>query len=196
MTMPNLSENLNSLGSGNTAYATEPSQSILETFPNPKAGDDGPSYAIRFSSNEFTSLCPKTGQPDYAVYTIEYHPDEVCIESKSLKLYMGSYRNVGAFMEQITNRIKDDLVAVCKPRSMTVRMEFAARGGIDTTVEAVYSAVGEKMLANARRFSEMFKEAADDISGGVAAGQRPYGTRPPSPNQDVPDHVANPRGSN
>ena len=111
---------------------TKPTKT-LETFPNPKPGRD---YTIRFECPEFTCLCPLTGQPDFATIRIEYVPDALCLELKALKLYLWSYRDEGAFHEAVTNRILDDLVAACQPRSMTVTGEFNVRGGIRTVVAA------------------------------------------------------------
>jgi 7-cyano-7-deazaguanine reductase len=113
---------------------TQPSKS-LETFPNPKPARD---YTIRFDCPEFTCLCPMTGQPDFATIRIEYVPDALCVELKSLKLYLWSYRNEGAFHEAVTNRILDDIVAALSPRSATVIGDFLVRGGIHTTVTAHY----------------------------------------------------------
>jgi 7-cyano-7-deazaguanine reductase len=106
---------------------------ILESFPNPRPGR---SYEIRFECPEFTCLCPKTGQPDFATIRIRYVPDARCVELKSLKLYLWSYRDRGAFHEAVTNQILDDLVATVAPRSMTVEGDFYVRGGIRTVVEA------------------------------------------------------------
>ena len=103
----------------------------LETFPNPNPGRD---YVIRFEAAEFTCLCPKTGQPDFATIRIEYVPDALCVELKSWKLYLWSYRNEGAFHEAVTNRILDDLVAAISPRRARVEGDFNVRGGIHTTV--------------------------------------------------------------
>jgi len=105
----------------------------LETFQNPKAERD---YVIRFDCPEFTCLCPKTGQPDFATLLLEYVPDKSCVELKALKLYVWSYRNEGAFHEAVTNRILDDLVAATTPRFMRLSAEFGVRGGIYTTVIA------------------------------------------------------------
>ena len=110
--------------------ATRPSKQ-LETFPNPRPGRD---YAIHFDCPEFTCLCPVTGQPDFATITIEYVPDALCVELKSLKLYLWSYRDEGAFHEAVTNQICDDLVAALAPRRITVNGKFLVRGGISTTV--------------------------------------------------------------
>lgn len=103
----------------------------LETFPNPAA--DRP-YTIRMRLPEFTCLCPKTGQPDFATMHLEYVPDTRCIELKSLKNYIWSFRNEGAFHEAVTNRILDDLVAATLPRFLRLTAEFNVRGGIYTTV--------------------------------------------------------------
>jgi 7-cyano-7-deazaguanine reductase len=115
-----------------TYMSTKPSTS-LETFPNPNPGRD---YVIRFETAEFTCLCPKTGQPDFATIRLEYIPDGLCVELKSWKLYLWSYRNEGAFHEAVTNRILDDLVAAVSPRRARVEGDFNIRGGIHTTVVA------------------------------------------------------------
>jgi 7-cyano-7-deazaguanine reductase len=108
----------------------------LETFPNPRPGRD---YVIRFETDEFTCLCPKTGQPDFATIRVEYVPDELCVELKSWKLYLWSYRNDGAFHEAVTNRILDDLVDAVKPRRARIEGDFNVRGGIHTTVIAEFT---------------------------------------------------------
>ena len=105
----------------------------LDTFPNPRRGRD---YHIAFDCPEFTCLCPMTGQPDFATIRIRYSPRHTCVELKSLKLYLWSYRNEGAFHEAVTNEILDDLVAALKPRRITVEGDFLVRGGIHTVVEA------------------------------------------------------------
>ena len=107
----------------------------LETFPNPTPGRD---YEIRFECPEFTCVCPMTGQPDFATIRIAYTPDQLCVELKSLKLYLWSYRNEGAFHEAVTNRILDDLVDAVRPRKMEVTGDFFVRGGIHTVVVARY----------------------------------------------------------
>jgi 7-cyano-7-deazaguanine reductase len=112
--------------------ATRPSKS-LETFPNPQPRRD---YTIRMRIPEFTCLCPKTGQPDFATLLLEYVPDATCVELKSLKLYVWSFRDEGAFHEAVTNRILDDLVAATRPRFMRLTAEFNVRGGIYTTIVA------------------------------------------------------------
>ena len=104
----------------------------LDTFPNPKRERD---YHIAFECPEFTCLCPRTGQPDFATLRIRYVPDELCVELKSLKLYLWSYRNEGAFHEDVTNQILNDLVAALSPVSMTVTTDWLVRGGIHTTVK-------------------------------------------------------------
>jgi 7-cyano-7-deazaguanine reductase len=115
---------------------TKPSKS-LETFSNPRPERD---YTIQFDCPEFTCLCPMTGQPDFARIRIEYVPDRLCVELKSLKLYLWSYRDEGAFHEAVTNRILDDLVGATAPRRMKVTGEFAVRGGITTLVVAEHVA--------------------------------------------------------
>jgi 7-cyano-7-deazaguanine reductase len=105
----------------------------LETFANPRPGRD---YEIRLEASEFTCLCPKTGQPDFATLRIRYVPAERCVELKSLKLYLWSFRQEGHFHEAVTNRILDDLVRALAPRRMTVEADFFVRGGIHTVVEA------------------------------------------------------------
>jgi 7-cyano-7-deazaguanine reductase len=117
---------------------TRPS-SELETFPNPDTGSD---YTIHIRVPEFTCLCPRTGQPDFATLYIDYVPDRQCVELKSLKLYIWSYREEGAFHEAVTNRILRDLVAACSPRFTRVRAEFNVRGGIYTTVVAEHRQAG------------------------------------------------------
>jgi len=114
--------------------STQPSRD-LETFPNPKPERD---YEIRMKCPEFTCVCPKTGQPDFATIRIRYVPDQTCIELKSLKLYLWSFRDQGAFHEAVTNQILDDLVAAVSPRQMTVEADFYVRGGIHTVVEVAY----------------------------------------------------------
>ena len=111
---------------------TSPSRE-LATFPNPSPQRD---YEIRFDCPEFTCVCPMTGQPDFATIRIAYVPDRLCVELKSLKLYLWSYRNEGTFHEAVTNRILDDLVAALKPRRCEVVGDFLVRGGIHTIVVA------------------------------------------------------------
>lgn len=111
---------------------TQPSKE-LEVFPNPRPGRG---YTITMECPEFTCLCPRTGQPDFATIRVRYVPDALCIELKSLKLYLWSYRNVGTFHEAVVNTILDDLSAACKPRFMEIVGDFFVRGGIHTTVKA------------------------------------------------------------
>ena len=122
------------LGKSEAQLPTSPAEARLETFPNPARRD----YRIRFETADFTSLCPVTGQVDFAQITIEYVPNELCIESKSLKFYLASYRNERAFNEAVTNRILDDFVRACSPREAVVTAEFSARGGIALTVRAEF----------------------------------------------------------
>jgi len=117
---------------------TQPSRE-LELFPNPQPARD---YTIRIDIPEFTCLCPKTGQPDFATLTLEYIPDRQCVELKSLKLYVWSFRNEGAFHEAVTNEILDDLVKATHPRFMRLSAVFNVRGGIGTTVVAEHRAEG------------------------------------------------------
>ena len=112
--------------------STRPSKA-LETFPNPQPGRD---YTIRIKAPEFTCLCPKTGQPDFATLHLEYVPDKLCVELKSLKLFLWSFRDEGAFHERVTNEILDDLAKATKPRFMRLTAEWYVRGGIYTTVVA------------------------------------------------------------
>ena len=111
--------------------------STIETFPNPRPGRD---YQIDIRCPEFTSVCPKTGLPDFGEIRISYIPDQRCIELKALKYYLIEFRNRGIFYENVTNHILDDLVAACQPRRMTVVGDFSVRGGIKTSVTATYEA--------------------------------------------------------
>jgi 7-cyano-7-deazaguanine reductase len=112
-------------------------RSILEAFENPNPNRD---YQVQFVFPEFTSLCPVTGQPDFATITVRYVPDKLCVEMKSLKLYFFAYRNKGIFYEAVTNTILDDLVALLNPRRMTVIGDFAVRGGTAGTITVDYEA--------------------------------------------------------
>ena len=114
--------------------STKPSKE-LATFANPEPKRD---YVISCETDEFTCLCPVTGQPDFAHIKIQYVPDRLCVELKSLKLYLWSYRDEGAFHEAVTNKILNDLVAAITPRWMEVSAKFKVRGGIDTTVTATH----------------------------------------------------------
>ena len=116
------------------------SAALLETFPNPRPER---AYEIAIACPEFTSVCPKTGLPDFGEIRITYTPGDRCIELKSLKYYIIDFRNRGIFYETVTNQILDDLVAACQPQRMTIIGDFSARGGIKTLVTATYVAGGE-----------------------------------------------------
>jgi 7-cyano-7-deazaguanine reductase len=116
-------------------------RAILDTFANPRPGRE---YEIAFGFPEFTSVCPVTGQPDFATIDISYVPDRLCVEMKSLKLYFLAYRSMGIFYEAAVNQILDDLVAVLRPRRMSVVGRFAVRGGTAGTVTASYGRPGRK----------------------------------------------------
>jgi 7-cyano-7-deazaguanine reductase len=122
---------LTKLGAPASYRFDEPGPDLLEAFPNRYPGRD---YVITFEHPEFTSLCPMTGQPDFAAITVQYAPGKRCVESKSFKLYMCAFRNHGSFMESVTNKIADDLIAVLAPRRMTVTGTFNVRGGTGITV--------------------------------------------------------------
>jgi len=113
---------------------------ILETFDNHNQERE---YKIEHIATEFTSLCPKTGQPDFATITLEYNPNKLCIELKSYKLYLNSYRNDGIFFEAVTNKIMDDLIEVLQPSYMKVNAKFNVRGGISSVVEVEYDEFAE-----------------------------------------------------
>jgi 7-cyano-7-deazaguanine reductase len=117
------------------------SSETLDTFPNPQPGRD---YEIAVRCPEFTSVCPKTGLPDFGEIRITYVPDQLCIELKSLKYYLIGFRNKGIFYENVTNQILDDLIAACRPRRMTVVGDFSVRGGIKTEVTARYDQAAAK----------------------------------------------------
>jgi 7-cyano-7-deazaguanine reductase len=123
------------LGRTQAGIPASPAVAPLETFPNPAPGRN---YRIHFETDDFTSVCPVTGQPDFARIDIDYVPDRLCVESKSLKFYLASYRNERAFNEAVTNRILDDFVKACGPREAIVTAQFSARGGIALTVRAEY----------------------------------------------------------
>jgi 7-cyano-7-deazaguanine reductase len=110
---------------------------IVETFPNPARGRD---YVIEHVANEFTSVCPKTGQPDFGTVTVRYVANEACLELKSLKIYLQSYRNRGIFYEALTNEILDHLVRCCAPRWMEIETRWSVRGGIQSVVRARHGA--------------------------------------------------------
>jgi 7-cyano-7-deazaguanine reductase len=135
MTAPKktLKSKLRLLGRSETTTPSKPLAATLETFPNRFRKRR---YWISFDCPEFTSMCPVTGQPDFAAIQIRYVPDALCIETKSLKFYLASYRNTRSFNEEIVNRILEDLVTACAPRHLEVHGEFSARGGISVTVDA------------------------------------------------------------
>ena len=120
------------LGRNEARIPASPTEATLETFPNPTRRN----YRIHFETSDFTSLCPVTGQADFAKIEIDYIPGKRCVESKSLKFYLASFRNERGFNEAITNRILDDLIRACQPRDASVTASFSARGGIALTVRA------------------------------------------------------------
>lgn len=122
------------LGRSEARLPSSPEEARLETFPSPSKRP----YRIRFETSDFTSLCPVTGQMDFAQIVIDYVPDKLCVESKSLKFYLASFRNECAFNEAVTNRILDDFVAAVSPREAVVIAEFSPRGGMGLTVRAEY----------------------------------------------------------
>jgi 7-cyano-7-deazaguanine reductase len=123
------------LGHSEAKIPSSPAGAHLETFPNPAPERN---YQIQFETDDFTSVCPVTGQPDFARIDIDYVPDRLCVESKSLKFYLASYRNERAFNEAVTNHILDDFVKACAPHEAVVTAQFSARGGIALTVRAEY----------------------------------------------------------
>jgi 7-cyano-7-deazaguanine reductase len=143
-------DDLTILKRSGTAVAGAPEKAKLESFPNKYPARD---YVVEFDCPEFTSVCPITGQPDFARIKITYTPDLKCLESKSLKLYLFSFRNVGMFHEEITNRILDDLVAAIEPRWARVRGFMNPRGGISIDVTAEYSKPGNTSRSEASNLS-------------------------------------------
>jgi 7-cyano-7-deazaguanine reductase len=123
------------LGHSDVKLPDSPSKARLETFPNPAPQRN---YRIHFETDDFTSVCPVTGQPDFARIDIDYVPDRLCVESKSLKFYLASYRNERAFNEAVANHILGDFVKACAPREAVVTAQFSARGGIALTVRVAY----------------------------------------------------------
>src|SRR3954451_3233960 len=134
MAKHNKSRGLTLLGKSETRLPRSPAEAKLETFPNPAKRN----YRIRVETADFTSLCPVTGQMDFAQITIEYMPANLGVESKSLKFYLASFRNERDFNEAVTNRILDDFVRACSPRNASVSAEFSARGGIALSVRAEF----------------------------------------------------------
>src|SRR5437870_7308654 len=135
MARPKRAGQLTRLGRTDAKLPASPGDARLETLPNPAPNRN---YWIHFETDDFTSVCPVTGQPDFARIDIDYVPDRLCVESKSLKFYLASYRNEHAFNEAVTNRILDDFVKACAPREAIVTAQFSARGGIALTVRAEY----------------------------------------------------------
>jgi len=138
------------LGRSDATLPASPASARLETFPNPAPNRN---YRIHFETGDFTSVCPVTGQPDFARIDIDYVPDRLCVESKSLKFYLASYRNEPAFNEAVTNRILDDFLKACAPREAIVTAQFSARGGIALTVRVQYpdERIGKKLAQRTRR---------------------------------------------
>lgn len=134
------SSGLTLLGRSEARIPVSPAAARLETFPNPARRD----YSIHFETDDFTSLCPITGQADFAHVEIVYVPHRLCVESKSLKFYLAAYRNERAFNEAVTNRILDDFTRAVQPRQATVTAQFSARGGIALKVQASYAAGSSK----------------------------------------------------
>lgn len=124
------------LGRNETRLPATPSAATLETFPNPARR----SYRIQFETDDFTSLCPITGQADFASIEIDYVPAKLCVETKSLKFYLASFRNQRAFNETVTNQILDDFVRACSPKEAHIHAQFSARGGIALSVHADFPA--------------------------------------------------------
>lgn len=135
--------NLSQLGKKSVLTADQVADpaSILETFPSPRPERD---FEIKFVFPEFTSVCPVTGQPDFATITLEYVPDRLCVEMKSLKLYYFAFRNKGIFYEAVTNQLADDLIAALKPRKLTLVADFAVRGGTAGIVTVKYEKKGRR----------------------------------------------------
>lgn len=131
--MTDRADELTMLGQGGLRFPQSPQEARLETFANRSPQRR---YTVTISTAEFSSLCPVTGQPDYAALTISYQPAARCLETKSLKFYLASFRQQAEFNEDVVNRILTDLVSACEPHQMTVRGEFAARGGLQLTAEA------------------------------------------------------------
>ncbi len=132
MTKDKTLSGLTLLKKGETRYPTSPEEAALESFEN---ANQGRNYWITFETSEFTSLCPITGQPDFGTIKIEYIPDTLCVESKSLKLYLFAFRQTGTFYEEIVNRIYTDLFETLKPRRLIVNGDFTPRGGILSSVK-------------------------------------------------------------
>jgi 7-cyano-7-deazaguanine reductase len=147
------------LGRSEARIPASPTEATLETFPNPARRD----YRIHFETSDFTSLCPVTGQADFAKIEINYVPDKLCVESKSLKFYLASFRNERAFNEAITNRILDDFIRACAPREANIAASFSARGGIALTVRASFPnrSVGRDSVGPGASFGSVERRPTD-----------------------------------
>ena len=155
-------ENLTKLGSAKTEYKTDYDPSVLESFSNRHPGND---YFVKFNCPEFTSLCPITGQPDYATIIISYVPDERLVESKSLKLYLFTYRNHGDFHEDVVNTIMKDLIALLDPKYIEVWGRFLPRGGLSIDPYCNYGKPGtrwEQTAWDRLRYHDMLPEKVDN----------------------------------
>ena len=155
-------ENLTKLGSAKTEYKTDYDPSVLESFSNRHPGND---YFVKFNCPEFTSLCPITGQPDYATIIISYVPDERLVESKSLKLYLFTYRNHGDFHEDVVNTIMKDLIALLDPKYIEVWGRFLPRGGLSIDPYCNYgkpSTRWEQTAWDRMRYHDMLPEKVDN----------------------------------
>ena len=155
------SARLTLLGRSEARIPASPTEATLETFPNPAQRD----YRIHFETSDFTSLCPVTGQADFAKIEIDYVPDKLCVESKSLKFYLASFRNEHGFNEAITNRILDDFVRACEPREASITASYSARGGIALTVRASFP---EQLV---------LREPVEPAKSDGSAERRPTGRR-------------------
>jgi 7-cyano-7-deazaguanine reductase len=153
------SARLTLLGRSEARIPASPTERTLETFPNPARRD----YRIHFETSDFTSLCPITGQADFAKIEIDYVPDKLCVESKSLKFYLASFRNERAFNEAITNRILDDFIRACAPREANIAASFSARGGIALMVRASFPnrSVGRDSVEPAAGFGSVERRPPD-----------------------------------
>lgn len=142
--MTDLSKDLKALGSqGTTYHYNEPHVGILETFPSPLKQNPSMRGEVLITAPEFTSLCPKTGQPDFATIIVRYTPNELCVESKSFKLYLGAFRMVGEFHESCVARIAQDLISLLDPITLTVEGQFTPRGGIPFWPKVVYQRIAQ-----------------------------------------------------
>lgn len=149
---------VSALGSGQTTYADKYNPDVLETFENKHPDQD---YVVSFDAYELSSLCPRTGQPDFAKIVISYIPDKKMVESKSLKLYLFSFRNTGSFHEDIVNIIKEDLVKLMEPKYLEVKGIFSPRGGISIYPAANYSGCRKYDKLASQRKAEFLRDAAN-----------------------------------